>query len=94
MSWSLVHKLAHGAFGCVKYAQLIDRSRTRSNWPEYVVKVVSTEKIKELGLTASVQREVTVLRILLHPGIARLASSFRFREGGYQHELPLPDTLG
>jgi serine/threonine protein kinase len=77
------HELGHGAFGSVKYARLIDRSRTRSNWPEYAVKVVSTEKIKELGYEASVQREVAVLRILSHPGIARLASSFRFREGVY-----------
>jgi serine/threonine protein kinase len=31
----------------------------------------------------SVQREVAVLRVLSHPGIARIASSFRCREGVY-----------
>jgi serine/threonine protein kinase len=77
------HDLGEGAFGSVRYARFIDRTRTRSQWPEYAVKIISTEKIKEMGYEASVQREVAVLRILSHPGIARLVSSFRFREGVY-----------
>ncbi len=77
------HDLGAGAFGSVRYARLIDRSRTRSQWPEYAVKIISTEKIKELGYEASVQRELAVLRVLSHPGITRLVSSFRFREGVY-----------
>ena len=77
------HDLGEGAFGSVRYARLIDRSKTRSYWPEYAVKIISTEKIKEMGYEASVQRELAVLRILSHPGIARLISSFRFREGVY-----------
>lgn len=77
------HDLGTGAFGSVRYARLIDRSRTRSHWSEYAVKIISTEKIKEMGYEASVQREVAVLRVLSHPGIARLVSSFRFREGVY-----------
>ena len=77
------HDLGEGAFGHVRYARLIDRSRSRSQWPEYAVKVISTEKIKEMGYETSVQREISVLRVLSHPGIARLISSFRFREGVY-----------
>ena len=77
------HDLGEGAFGSVRYARQIDRSRGRSQWPEYAVKVISTEKIKEMGYEASVQREIAVLRVLSHPGIARLVSSFRFREGVY-----------
>ena len=77
------HVLGEGAFGVVKYARLIDKSRTRSQWPEYAVKIISTEKIKELGYEASVQRELAVMRVLSHPGISRLISSFRFREGVY-----------
>jgi Protein kinase domain/Protein phosphatase 2A regulatory B subunit (B56 family) len=77
------HDLGKGAFGCVRYARLIDRSKTRSYWTEYAVKVIATDKIRELGYEASVQREIAVLRILSHPGIARLVSSFRFREGAY-----------
>eukprot|EP00538_Stauroneis_constricta_P012587 CAMPEP_0119546228 /NCGR_PEP_ID=MMETSP1352-20130426/733_1 /TAXON_ID=265584 /ORGANISM="Stauroneis constricta, Strain CCMP1120" /LENGTH=1198 /DNA_ID=CAMNT_0007590907 /DNA_START=24 /DNA_END=3620 /DNA_ORIENTATION=- len=77
------HELGHGAFGSVKYARLINKTKTRSQWAEYAVKIVSTEKIKELGYETSVQREIAVLRILSHPGIARLISSFRFREGVY-----------
>ncbi|OEU08472.1 kinase-like protein, partial [Fragilariopsis cylindrus CCMP1102] len=77
------HDLGEGSFGSVRYARLIDRTRTRSHWSEYAVKVISTEKIKEMGYEASVQRELAVLRMLSHPGISRLISSFRFREGVY-----------
>ena len=77
------HDLGEGSFGSVRYARLIDRTRTRSHWSEYAVKVISTEKIKEMGYEASVQRELAVLRMLSHPGISRLISSFRFQEGVY-----------
>lgn len=77
------HDLGAGAFGKVKYARLIDRDKTRSHWAEYAVKVVSTEKIVQMGYEASIQREIAVLRVLSHPGIARLVSSFRFNEGAY-----------
>lgn len=77
------HDLGSGAFGSVRYARVIDKSKTRSHWPEYAVKIISTEKIRELGYEASVQREIAVLRVLSHPGIARLISSFRFRDGAY-----------
>jgi len=77
------HNLGTGAFGSVRYARLIDKTKTRSHWPEYAVKIVSTEKIHELGYESSIQREIAVLRVLSHPGIARLVSSFRFREGAY-----------
>ena len=77
------HELGHGAFGNVKYARLIDRKKTRSYWNEYAVKIISTEKIQEMGYEKAVQREIAVLRVLSHPGIARLVSSFQFREGVY-----------
>ena len=77
------HDLGTGAFGSVKYARLIDKTKPRSQWPEYAVKVVSTEKIQEMGYEASIQREIAVLRVLSHPGIARLVSSFRFHDGAY-----------
>lgn len=77
------HDLGSGAFGSVRYARLIDRTRTRSHWPEFAVKIISTERIKEMGYEASVQRELAVLRIVSHPGIARLVSAFRFGEGVY-----------
>ena len=77
------HDLGTGAFGSVRYARLIDKSKPRSQWPEYAVKVVSTEKIQEMGYEASIQREMAILRVLSHPGIARLVSSFRFHDGAY-----------
>ncbi|KAG7344303.1 sserine/threonine protein kinase with PASTA sensor domain [Nitzschia inconspicua] len=77
------HDLGSGSFGSVRYARLIDRATTRSNWPEYAVKIISTEKIKEMGYEAPVQRELAVLRMLSHPCISRLVSSFRFHDGVY-----------
>ena len=77
------HELGSGAFGSVKYARLIDRTKSRSYWPEYAVKVVSTNKIYEMGYEISIQREIAVLHLLSHPGIARLVSSFRFNDGAY-----------
>ena len=75
--------LGTGAFSTVKYARLIVKTRTRSSWPEYAVKVVSTQKIEELGYEQSINREIAILRTLSHPGISRLVSSFRFRDGAY-----------
>ncbi|KAL7542086.1 hypothetical protein ACHAXR_011506 [Thalassiosira sp. AJA248-18] len=75
--------LGTGAFSTVKYARRIVKTRTRSNWPEYAVKVVSTQKIEELGYEQSINREIAILRIFSHPGISRLISSFRFRDGAY-----------
>jgi serine/threonine protein kinase len=77
------HDLGEGAFGVVRYARLIDKEKTRSKWSEYAVKIVSTAKIRELGYEASIQREIAVLRIVSHPGVARLVSSFRFKDGAY-----------
>lgn len=77
------HELGSGAFSVVKYARLIDRTKTRSSWAEYAVKIISTDKIHEMSYETSVQREIAVLRLLSHPGVARLISSFRFREGAY-----------
>ena len=76
-------ELGTGAFSTVKYARHIQKSRTRSNWPEYAVKIVSTQKIEELGYEQSINREIAILRTLSHPGISRLISSFRFRDGAY-----------
>ena len=75
--------LGTGAFGTVRYARHIVKTKTRSRWPEYAVKVVSTAKIKEMGYEQCVNREIATLRALSHPGIARLVSSFRFRDGAY-----------
>lgn len=36
-----------------------------------------------MGYEASINREITVLRTMTHPGVARLISSFRFRDGAY-----------
>jgi serine/threonine protein kinase len=76
-------ELGSGAFSTVKYARHIVKTLTRSSWPEYAVKIVSTQKIEEMGYEQSISREIAILRILSHPGISRLISSFRFRDGAY-----------
>jgi serine/threonine protein kinase len=75
--------LGSGAFGVVKYARQIDKSTTRSHWAEYAVKIISTQRIQEMGYESSVQREIATLRVMSHPCIARLISSFRFGDGAY-----------
>ena len=75
--------LGEGSFGSVRYARQIVKDRTRSYWPEFAVKIVSTEKISALGYEQSINREIAILRIMSHPGIARLISTFRFRDGAY-----------
>ncbi|CAB9506134.1 IPL1-related protein kinase 2 [Seminavis robusta] len=76
-------ELGQGAFGVVKYARLIDRNKTRSQWPEYAVKIIATEKMKELGYEYGVAREIACLHLVSHPNVARLVSSFRFQQGAY-----------
>lgn len=38
--------LGSGAFSTVKYARHILKNKTRSQWPEYAVKIISTEKMR------------------------------------------------
>ena len=75
--------LGEGSFGSVRYGRQIVKDRTRSYWPEFAVKIVSTEKISSLGYEQSINREIAILRTMSHPGIARLISTFRFRDGAY-----------
>jgi hypothetical protein len=42
------HELGRGSFGSVKYARLIDKKKPCSQWPEYAVKIISTEKIRDV----------------------------------------------
>lgn len=75
--------LAAGAFSVVRYARTIVKDKTQSQWPEYAVKVINTKTIQEHGYEACVNREICVLKMLSHPGIARMVSAFRWRDGAY-----------
>lgn len=75
--------IASGAFSVVRYARNIVKDKTRSQWPECAVKVIDTKTIQEHGYEASVNREICVLKMLSHPGIARMVSAFRWRDGAY-----------
>ncbi len=70
-------ELGLGAFGTVKYARHMQRNRPQASWPEYAVKIVPAERIAEHKYTANIEREIAILRLVTHPGIARLVSSFR-----------------
>jgi len=76
-------ELGQGAFGVVKYAKRIVREISREAWPELAVKVVTRAKLNEHKYESSVAREICALRKLEHPGIARLISSFKWREDIY-----------
>ncbi|CAM9104545.1 unnamed protein product [Discosporangium mesarthrocarpum] len=76
-------ELGHGSFSSVKYARQIVRGAPRTDWPEYAVKIIGTERIEELRYERSVVNEIASLQVLSHPGIARLVSSFRWRDGAY-----------
>lgn len=77
------HDLGNGAFSQVKYAKHVTRGMSNSEWPQYAVKIVSISKIQEEGYEASLAREISILRVMSHPGIARLVTGFRWRDGVY-----------
>lgn len=76
-------ELGSGSFSVVKYAKKIVKGSPAPTWPEFAVKVISTDAIRRLGYEPSIQRELAVLRVLSHPGCARLVASFRWRGGAY-----------
>jgi serine/threonine protein kinase len=76
-------ELGSGAFSTVKWCKRIVRETPQSTWPEFAVKVISTETINRLGYERSVEREIAVLRRMTHPGISRLVASFRYGDGAY-----------
>lgn len=39
-------ELGQGSFSVVKYARHITKGKSRSDWPEFAVKVISTTKIQ------------------------------------------------
>ena len=41
----------------------------QSKWPEYAVKIINVQKIEELNYQDSIEREITILNLLSHPGI-------------------------
>lgn len=75
--------LGEGAFSTVKYARHITRDKPQQEWPEFAVKIISSSKISEHSYYFSTVREIALLKVLSHPGIARLISAFRYRDSAY-----------
>lgn len=77
------HELGKGSFGCVKYARMIVRGKSRSDWPEYAVKIISNDTVTKCEYGCAVIREMAVLQMVSHPGFARLISLFRYTHSAY-----------
>jgi Protein kinase domain len=75
--------LGSGAFSTVRYARQIIREKTRDSWPEFAVKMISAKSMRENAYHASVIREMAMLQLFSHPGIARLVSAFRYNDAAY-----------
>ena len=77
--------LGTGAFSTVRYARIVRPGGKSylSQWPEVAVKMVSYATLKEKEYGENVLREICCLRQLAHPSVARLISSFRWRDGIY-----------
>jgi len=75
--------LGSGSFSSVRYARQIIREKSRDFWPEFAVKVISTATIIEKNYYLPTIREIAILQLLSHPGIARLISSFQYNNSAY-----------
>eukprot|EP00605_Chrysophyceae_sp_TOSAG23-4_P002472 GSChrysophyteH1.ASY1.ANO1.2731.1 assembled CDS len=75
--------LGTGTFSTVKYARHVQSGKSQSTWPEYAVKIISCESLQEFGYYADVEREMSILRLLSHPGVCRSVSSFRYTSSAY-----------
>jgi len=75
--------LGIGAFSTVRYARVVKQKSSLSQWEEVAVKVISYDTIRKENYGENILREISCLRRLSHPSIARLISSFRWRDGIY-----------
>jgi hypothetical protein len=75
--------LGEGAFSIVKYARHITKGKAQSEWPEYGVKIIDSKKVIEFQYSLSVIREISVLQLLAHPGIARMIQAFQYHGSAY-----------
>jgi len=75
--------LGTGAFSVVKYARHVTPKCSQSDWPEYAVKTISHSVLTSYHYHSSVEREMSILRVLSHPGVCRGISFFRYSSAAY-----------
>ena len=75
--------LGSGAFSTVRYARIVKPKSSLSQWDEVAVKVINFQTIVKVHYGENILREICCLRQLAHPSIARLISSFKWRDGIY-----------
>ncbi|KAG5176227.1 3-phosphoinositide-dependent protein kinase Serine/threonine protein phosphatase 2A, regulato [Tribonema minus] len=76
-------ELGRGTFSTVRYARRIVPGAPRARWPEFAVKHIGAAALRAHRYAAAARNEVAALRLLAHPGVARLVSAFRWRGGAY-----------
>ena len=78
------HILGTGSFSTVKYAKRIQREVPGSRWREYAVKIVPAELMDDADVSASIEREIRILRqVSYHANVAGLTAMFSFRGARY-----------
>lgn len=75
--------LGQGAFSTVRYARVVKTGKYLSDWDEVAVKMITYETVSKHNYGENILREIFCLRKLSHPSVARLISSFRWRDGIY-----------
>ena len=77
--------LGSGSFSTVRYARVVKPGGKTflSQWDEVAVKIINYETIGKNNYGENILREICCLRQLAHPSIARLISSFKWRDGIY-----------
>ena len=69
------HLLGEGSFSQVRYAKRIVRGLTASHWPEFAVKVVDRELIRQQAYEQNVEREQRIMATFHHPNVTSLIAT-------------------
>ena len=69
------HLLGEGSFSQVRYAKRIIKGQTASHWPEFAIKVVDRELIRQQRYEANVEREQRIMATFHHPNVTSLIAT-------------------
>jgi serine/threonine protein kinase len=69
------HLLGEGSFSQVRYAKRIVKGCTASQWPEFAVKVVDRELIRQQRYEENVEREQRIMAGFHHPNVTSLVAT-------------------
>ena len=69
------HLLGEGSFSQVRYAKRILKGLTASQWPEFAIKVVDRQLIRQQAYEANVEREQRIMATFHHPNVTSLIAT-------------------